>query len=198
MPVRGNGVARFVDGDVMLNATAHAVVNVQAVQQVVFSADYDGIILRVRLTRLLDQLHALLGRRPSRALRFLPTLASGGPAWNDWQPIAAAAVATLANPNPAIADAVLASIEATILTTLLVCQPNTYSDELTHVPSSVAPKHVVGAERYIHDNIQAELTTGLVAAAVGVSVRALFDGFKAFRGMSPCRLCPKRPARPRP
>ncbi|RUM22672.1 helix-turn-helix domain-containing protein [Rhizobium phaseoli] len=51
--------------------------------------------------------------------------------------------------------------------------------------SLIAPWHVRRAIEYMHANIAEPLTMTMVADDVGVSLRALQTGFKAFRGTSP-------------
>ncbi|MBX5000800.1 helix-turn-helix transcriptional regulator [Rhizobium lentis] len=51
--------------------------------------------------------------------------------------------------------------------------------------SLIAPWHVRRAIDYMHANIAEPLTMTMVADGVGVSLRALQTGFKAFRGTSP-------------
>ncbi|EJZ22505.1 AraC family transcription regulator [Rhizobium sp. Pop5] len=51
--------------------------------------------------------------------------------------------------------------------------------------SEVAPWHVRRAIDYMHANIAEPFTMSMVADEVGISLRALQTGFKAFRGTSP-------------
>ncbi|UVD59834.1 AraC family transcriptional regulator (plasmid) [Rhizobium sp. Pop5] len=51
--------------------------------------------------------------------------------------------------------------------------------------SAIAPWHVRRAIDYMHANIGEPFTIAMVADAVGVSLRALQNGFKTFRGTSP-------------
>ena len=51
--------------------------------------------------------------------------------------------------------------------------------------TAVAPWHVRRAIDYMHANISEPFTIAMVADAVGVSLRALQCGFRAFRGTSP-------------
>ncbi|MBY3595149.1 AraC family transcriptional regulator (plasmid) [Rhizobium bangladeshense] len=61
-----------------------------------------------------------------------------------------------------------------------------FSDQLEKQKVSlVAPWHVRRAIDYMHANIAEPLTMTMVADDVGVSLRALQTGFKAFRGTSP-------------
>ena len=117
-------------------------------------------------------------------MRFSPGLPRGSSAWRGWQPLAAAFAALDANSSD-MPQAVLAPLEEAALSALLLFQPNSYSVELGRPAPSAAPKHVVRAEQFIRGHLHLPLTSEMVAAHVEVSVRALFDGFKAYRGVSP-------------
>ena len=184
MPVRGTAAALFPDSEVALHPTAFAAIDARHVRRATFSADYQMLVLRIRMPRLEQRAQALLGRRPQGALRFSPELPRGGVAWRGWQPVAAALAVLDADPLE-MPDAVLAPLEEAALSSLLLFQPNSYSAELSRPAASVAPKHVVRAEQFIHGHLHLPLTTEMIAAHVEVSIRALFDGFRAFRGVSP-------------
>ena len=62
-----------------------------------------------------------------------------------------------------------------------------HSRDSTPFPS-VTPRHVRRAEEYMRCNVQRRLTTATVARHAGVSVRTLFDGFVAYRSMTPSRF----------
>ncbi len=187
MPRRGTASASLPDGNVALHPGAFAIIDVRHLRHAAFSADYEMLALRVSLPRLEQQAEALLGRPLRRGLRFSAAMVHEGAGWRNWQPVAAALAAMDANPNPEMPDAVLAPFEETVLASLLLCHPNSCSDDLSRPVPAAAPRHVVRAEQFIRAHVHAPLTTGMVAAHVDVSVRALFDGFKAFRGVSPAR-----------
>ena len=187
MPRRGTACAFFADRSVALYPGTAAIIDVKRLCHAVFSADYEMLALRVSLPRLERQAEALLGRHLRRSLRFHTAIAHEGTEWWNWQPVAAALSAMDANPNPEMPRAVLAPFEETVLTSLLLCHPNSCSEDLSRPAPAAAPRHVVRAEQFIRAHVHTALTTGMVAMHVDVSIRALFDGFKVFRGMSPAQ-----------
>jgi len=78
--------------------------------------------------------------------------------------------------------------EEMIFSTLLSGLPNTHSAELDQPTGQAAPRHVVAAERFMFSNLGNTITTRSVAAASGVSIRALFDGFRDFRQATPMQF----------
>lgn len=79
----------------------------------------------------------------------------------------------------------VAQIEQMVITTLLLCQPNNYSDRLADHGPSVAPHFIKRIERFIEENAQEPLTIGDFAEHAGVSTRSLFAGFRKYRDMTP-------------
>jgi AraC-like DNA-binding protein len=77
------------------------------------------------------------------------------------------------------------SIESTLLSALIYCQPNTLSDEIRHIGPIPAPRHVKLAEQYVLEHPNKDLSTAVLASHANVSIRALFDGFRAFRNTTP-------------
>ena len=184
MPIQGSATASFPDGDVSLHQMACAAIDVRALQQATYSAEFAMLVLRVRRQRLEQKAHALLGHRPRGVLRFLPGTPPGGLPRQGWRPLAAMLAALDADPAD-MPRAILAPLEDAVLSGLLLSQPNSYSAELSRPAASVAPRHVVRAEEFVREHLHLSLTTEMIAAHVEVSVRALFDGFKTFRGVSP-------------
>lgn len=77
------------------------------------------------------------------------------------------------------------NFEQLATTTLLYCQPNSYSDELRRPARPIAPFYIKRAEEYIQANADRPITVGELAEHVGVSTRSLYAGFQRFRGSSP-------------
>ena len=184
IPLAGAARASFGALSVPIGPTSYAVLDVRCMSDAVFSAEFDMIVLRIRTSRLLSYLEAALGRRAGRHLAFAPGLEAGSAAWRTWRPVACALEAMCADPGATPAG-VLGTWEATIVSALLHAQPNSYTDDLGRPASSIAPRHVRRAEEFIEERAHARLTSEEVARHVGVSIRALFDGFKAFRGLTP-------------
>ncbi|AVA24498.1 AraC family transcriptional regulator [Rhizobium sp. LEGMi198b] len=68
---------------------------------------------------------------------------------------------------------------------ILRTTPHQLSHLLAKKPHLVAPRHVRRAIDFMHANIDRPITMQMVAEAVGVSIRALEGGFRAFRETTP-------------
>ena len=63
--------------------------------------------------------------------------------------------------------------------------PHRLSGQLGASSAMIAPRHVHRAMDYMRENIAKPMTMPMIAAAAGVSVRALENGFRAFRDTTP-------------
>jgi AraC-like DNA-binding protein len=68
---------------------------------------------------------------------------------------------------------------------LLISQPSNYSEEITRPREIVGPRAIREAVALIEDRPAQIETVGDIAKAVGLSVRALDDGFRRFVGTPP-------------
>lgn len=75
--------------------------------------------------------------------------------------------------------------EQALVSALLFGQPNNYTDELQQPVRPIAPHYVKRAEAYILDHVAEAFSMVDLAQHVGVSTRALNQGFKNFRNVSP-------------
>jgi len=73
----------------------------------------------------------------------------------------------------------------TLIMALLKALPHNYSDALGSPVPGIAPRHVRRAEEFMRLNCGRPLNVTEIAAAAGVSVRALQDGFRQFRDTTP-------------
>lgn len=184
IPLRGTARASFGPVSVPIDPASYAVLDVRGMSDAAFGAEFDMIVLRIRTSRLISYLESTLGRRAGRNLAFAPSLTAGTASWLTWRPVACALEAMFTD-GGAMPNAVLAAWETTIVSALLHGQPNSYTDDLSRPAPSIAPRHVRRAEQFVEERAHAKLTSEQVARHVGVSVRALFDGFKTFRGVTP-------------
>jgi AraC-like DNA-binding protein len=77
------------------------------------------------------------------------------------------------------------SLEDYLLTLLLHQHPHTYSAELAAPAAVPVPGIVRRAESYMTENAATDLSIPDVAAALGVSVRSLQEGFRQWRNTTP-------------
>jgi AraC-like DNA-binding protein len=185
MPRAGAGVATYAWGNARLDASHFGLIDVRAVSQLQCNANLDVLVLRISLARVTEWLALTLGERPSRELVFEPQISRGTDTWEAWAPVVAAVDAlersTCTNfPQPA-----MAALESMVLSTLLLAHPNSYREELLRPRRALAPRHVRLAEQFIHASLDQHLRTEDVARHAGVSVRALFNGFRVFRQTTP-------------
>ena len=69
---------------------------------------------------------------------------------------------------------------------LLLCgAEHSYRDALQATDKSVCPKHVVKAYQYMVANARENITIEDLTRLTGVSGRALYEGFRRFKGASP-------------
>jgi AraC-like DNA-binding protein len=184
MPRAGRGSARYDNSATMIDNQSHGIVDVRLVKEVVFSKDFDMLVLRIRISRLTAHLERILGRKPRHDLAIAGSIVAGSDGWQEWGIVHNSLVALDACDNN-VSPHILASLEGAILSTLLVALPNNYSDDINDTGSSLAPKHVRRAEIFVRESRNRVPTVEEVAEQVGVSARSLFDGFKTFRGMTP-------------
>jgi AraC-like DNA-binding protein len=79
----------------------------------------------------------------------------------------------------------LTNIEQALMTGLLTAQNSNFSTALARRAMPPAPRHVVRAEEFIHAHPELPITIGDLTEASGVSARALYEGFRRFRGTTP-------------
>ena len=139
-------------------------------------ADLTGLpVRRAPIFRPTFQLDTALGRRIATLMQLMATegVSEGGESQE------AVTVAPLL-------DALLAS--------LLLHQPHDHSALLTADRQGALPAHVARAAAFIEAHASQPLTISSVAREVGISERALQEGFRRFKGVSPhaflqaCRL----------
>lgn len=76
-------------------------------------------------------------------------------------------------------------LEDMLMHQLLGAFRHNYSQALAAPAGACAPRHVVRAEEFIRANAAQALTVEDIAAASGVGVRTLFEGFRRFRDTTP-------------
>ena len=184
MPSAGFGSARYDDSDVTISSQSHAIVDVRHVKEAIFCKDFDTLVLRIRTASLMAHLAKILGRSPRQDLEIAGPIELGTPGWQEWA-IVHSSLLALDACTADVSPHILASLEETILSTLLVAVPNVYTAEIKAASSALAPKFVRRAESFVRESGDRIPTVTEVAGHVGVSVRSLFDGFKTFRGTTP-------------
>lgn len=132
------------------------------------------------------RLAELLGHPPSKPVVFdLALDLERGPG-TSWRRLMGFVVAELSPESIYLASPVAKrSLEDALISSLLLAQPHTYSEELRAHAQVTAPRHVRRAEDLVAADPSQPHTVSELAARVGVSVRSLQAGFRRYRGMTP-------------
>jgi len=76
-------------------------------------------------------------------------------------------------------------VSRTIFNMLLSGQPHNYSQELKAVATPGAPRHIERAYQFIMEHYDQDIDIAQLVEISGVSMRALYAGFKRYKGVSP-------------
>jgi AraC-like DNA-binding protein len=143
------------------------------------------LVLKIERQALEQHLAAVLNARVKQPIEFLPGPAAGGgnPAYRRMLDFITAEAEQ--------DDAFFLSqrggrhLEEMIMTMILTRFPNNYSEALAAPASPAAPRHVRLAEEFMAAHAGEAIAIGDIAAAAGVGIRTLFEGFRHFRGTTP-------------
>lgn len=154
-----------------------------------WSADCAHLVLKIDRFAFERHLSDLLGETATRPIEFAPMLAVESGAGASYRRLMEFVAAELDHDNSVLASPLgLVRVQQTLMTALLIGQPNNYNAALTTKASPAAPHHVVKAEAYIRACPDLPITIGKLAEIAGVSGRTLFEGFRRFRNTTPMAL----------
>jgi AraC-like DNA-binding protein len=80
---------------------------------------------------------------------------------------------------------IAASLEDTLIRTILATIPNTYSDHFNSLSELHTPYYLRRAEEYVRQNAVEPITLEDIVRAAGVSTRTLHSSFRDYRGTTP-------------
>ncbi len=149
-----------------------------------WSADCTQRVVQISNQVLEDYATMMIGRPLTRKLRFADTMSIDSGIASCWNYASLLSIEMTARTNGE-GSTLLDNLETLFILKLLESHPNTYSDQLQPQPCRIAPQHVRKVERFIVDNADQPVTIEQLVEVCGVSARALFDGFRRFRGTSP-------------
>lgn len=149
-----------------------------------WSADCSQIVVQIATEAIDRQVVLMTGRGIREPLRFVPEMDIPADRLSWWSYVALL-LDELGQSEAQGARASIAHLESLLIIKLLESQPNNYSEQLQPLQARIAPQHVRRVERFIADHIDRPIALDELVAVSGVSARALFDGFRRFRGLSP-------------
>ncbi len=151
-----------------------------------WTANCGHLVLKIDRAALELHLAGLLDDSVTRPIVFEPELATGSQAGASYRRILDFALSEIEHDDSFFASPLgQRQLEKMLMTLLLTTVPHNYTPALTTPMSPAAPRHVMRAESFIRANVHLPISVNEIAAAAGVSVRTLFDGFQRFRGTTP-------------
>ncbi|WP_037417870.1 AraC family transcriptional regulator [Sinorhizobium sp. CCBAU 05631] len=122
----------------------------------------------------------------SGSLELAPVLSLSTPAGRLIGSLAQTLIEGMRNDGPLLyCPVAISSLASTFADLVIRLVPHRLSPLLDKKPFMIAPRHVRSAISFMHANIHLPITMPMVSEAVGVSVRALEIGFRAFRETTP-------------
>jgi AraC-like DNA-binding protein len=154
-----------------------------------WSEDCAQLVLKIELPALNRHLSHLLGEAVTRPIEFEPALPVESGPGASFSRLMGFVAHELDRDDSLLASPLgVTGIEQALMTELLATQPSNYSVALTRRLSPATPRHVKRAEDLIRAHPEQPITIGDLTAASGVSARALYEGFRRFRGTTPMGL----------
>ncbi len=152
---------------------------------------YDGnaqvLKLRADQRRLEACCWQLLGQKGREALRFRVPMDDEG-FLQRWLALLVFMVGSLdSGAGGRACKRLEASLEESVLMTLLARQPHNYSEQLSGAGQSIAPRQWRRAVAFMEANIREPVTLTEIAGAAGCSVRSLTRAFREFKETTPMR-----------
>ena len=185
IPIRGGEVIEFGSRQVRSTPSQATVINAHIPCRIHHRKDTEKLVMRIDRGLLERVCQRQLGRTLQSPIEFKSELDLDTPQGQRWLRMVGWIYDNLSNEDE-LPQMLSAQFEEALVTGLLTCQPNNYSDELCSDDNlSIAPSFVKRVERYIEEHAQEAISITEMAEHVGVSSRSLFAGFRRFRNTSP-------------
>jgi AraC-like DNA-binding protein len=150
----------------------------------------EGLSLNVKVPSTLAeaQVRALTGREISQPLDFTPPMPLEGEVACTWRLVHHLVAELERNPSLLGNPLVMERYADALLTSFITSQPNNYSQWLRREALPAEPRYVRLIEEYLEAHCDQPITARDLAEIAGVSVSALYAGFKRHRGCAPLKF----------
>lgn len=188
MPLQGAASIRNGADGYYSDAARAAVLNPHLPTTMIWDEGCQQVLLRIDRAAFNEHLASLLGARPDAPLTFTGSLDLTSPGGAALRALILHLVQGADQGSPALGPGSLMGrqIEAALMTGILEAHQHNYSDTMRQVRAGpLAPRHVRAAEDFMLSQLDRPLSLEDVAAATGVSARALQYAFRQFRGTTP-------------
>ncbi len=144
--------------------------------------------LQVVITRaaMRESLERLLQRPIEMPLRFDSVMDATNGASASWWRMVRHFIGEFSSSRELYAHAAFTrGLERSLITGLILAQPNNYSAELQDMVGAKLPNYLIRARRYIHGSAREVVSLETIEAAAGVSRFRLFEAFRKYFALSP-------------
>lgn len=184
LPLRGMADIGLGGQSVQSHQGRAVVTSTTELERMRWSEDCSQIVVQVSSAALDRHVSLMTGRALRDSLRFAPEMEIG-PGAASWWKYVAMLIEELSEAEHRGLQASISHLETMLIVKLLETQHSNYFEHLRPQSSRIAPQHVRRVERFIVDNVGSPIALEELVEISGVSARALFDGFRRFRGCSP-------------
>ncbi|MQA77349.1 MAG: helix-turn-helix domain-containing protein [Streptosporangiales bacterium] len=187
LPLSGHADVNYAGARFHSSTSTAAVFSTTDGSTMRWTADHTVLCVTIRRAALERHLSRMLGRSVDHRIRFAPEMSvrRTGASWGG----VAQTLVDVAERVPVGGQSpfVTAELEQTVMTTLLLAQPHSYSSALLDGVPSASSRTVAGAVEIMRSEPGARLTVATIAERVGVSERSLQLAFRRQTGTSPGR-----------
>lgn len=186
MPMTGCAQIRCGDQSILSSPRLASVISPTLPLRKTIDADCDQIMVRID-RELLERICAQqLGHELPRPLQFDLGFNLADNSSHGWRALLSYLLTEADRASPFLqSPLVCVQIEHLAVMTLLFSQNHNYRQALVQPATAAAPRHVRRVEEYIDAHADQPLTIAELAAYAKVSASSLYEGFRAFRNISP-------------
>jgi AraC-like DNA-binding protein len=189
IPIRGEAKVKIGREEIYCNPSQAFMISPNLEADMSFGQECEQLIVRIGKSDLERQLERQMGRHIVAPLQFAPSVPLTTAGANDIIDLLRFMTASLMEKNGISSSAIARSHMVSLLMSgLLTCLDHNYREELIGGRERCTkPAYVAKAQEYMKQNIGQPIGPADVAAAVRVSTRELFLGFKSYLNTTPMR-----------
>jgi AraC-like DNA-binding protein len=185
IPLHGASEIRCGRASIVSTPDLAAVPNPTESLDMAWGFESPHLVVHIPRARVEAGLSSLLGAEARTPLRFeLGMDLTGGPGLR-WRTLVDLLLADAELPQPRMHPLVRDQLEDALVLSLITSQPNNYSDSIVRRREPYAPKAIRAAMELCESAGDNPVSVSGLACMVGVSVRALQEGFRRHVGITP-------------
>lgn len=186
IPLSGHATMRTRDREFILSKGSASIISPTHRVWTTWTADCKQLMLKIDRKAVDNFLSNLIYQPINKPVEFPSELnLSKGLGANFYNLVLYLGNELASNDSMSKYELVSGPLQQTLLTLLLTGVDHSYRDALQMAGKSICPKHVFKAYNYMVANARESITIEDLTRVAGVSGRALYEGFKRFKGAPP-------------